>query len=61
MEMKIWRGDAYNQRGEAQLKGYLDTFHLTKGYMLSYCFNQNKVTGLRHLILDDRELVEAVV
>ncbi|MCD7883995.1 MAG: AAA-like domain-containing protein, partial [Lachnospiraceae bacterium] len=33
-ELKIWHGNAYNERGEKQLSDYLDYFHLKKGYML---------------------------
>ena len=61
IELKIWRGNAYNKRGELQLIGYLDHFHLNKGYMLSYNFNKKKVKGVRHIQLGDKELVEAVV
>lgn len=61
IELKIWRGDQYNRRGEDQLLGYLDAFGLKKGYMLSYNFNQNRRTGVRHIQLEGRELVEAVV
>jgi len=31
IELKIWRGDSYNQRGERQLADYLDFFHLKEG------------------------------
>ncbi len=61
IELKIWRGDAYNSRGEKQLSDYLDYFDLKKGYMLSYNFNQKKETGVRKIHLGDRMLVEAVV
>lgn len=27
IEMKVWRGNAYNERGEKQLSDYLDYFH----------------------------------
>ena len=30
IEMKIWHGKEYNERGEEQLKGYLEYFHLKK-------------------------------
>lgn len=39
VELKIWRGNSYNERGEKQLADYLDYFHIRKGYMLSYNFN----------------------
>ena len=35
IELKIWRGDAYNQRGEQQLAEYLDYYHIQTGYMVS--------------------------
>jgi len=61
IELKIWRGNAYNERGEKQLSDYLDYFGLKKGYMLSYNFNQTKETGVREIHIGDRVLVEAVV
>ena len=61
VELKIWRGNAYNQRGEEQLAAYLDHYHLKKGYMLSYNFNQNKKIGVRRIVLQDKVLIEAVV
>ncbi|MCD8336412.1 MAG: AAA-like domain-containing protein, partial [Lachnospiraceae bacterium] len=33
IELKLWRGDAYQTRGEKQLAEYLDYYHLEKGYM----------------------------
>lgn len=60
-ELKIWHGNAYNERGEEQLSGYLDYFHLKKGYMLSFNFNKNKEIGVKDIVLGDKLLVEAVV
>lgn len=61
IEMKIWRGNAYNERGEEQLSGYLEHFHLNKGYMLSFNFNKKKEIGVKEIILRDKILIEAVV
>ena len=61
IEMKIWRGDAYNKRGEEQLCGDLDYLGLKKGYMLSFNFNKNKEIGVKDVVLGDRVVVEAVV
>ena len=61
VELKIWHGNSYNERGEQQLSNYLDYFHLQKGYMLSFCFNKNKNPEVRHIQLGSKELVEAVV
>lgn len=61
IELKIWRGGAYHERGEKQLSDYLDYYHLDKGYMLSFNFNKNKQIGVREIQLGDKILVEGVV
>lgn len=61
IELKIWRGNAYNERGEEQLLEYLDHYHLKKGYMLSFNFNKKKKIGMKRVVLGGKVLVEAVV
>lgn len=61
IEMKVWHGKAYNERGEEQLSCYLDYFHLDKGYMLSFNFNKKKEIGVKDIVLGDKVLIEAVV
>ncbi len=61
IEMKIWRGDAYNTRGEKQLTEYLDFYHINKGYMLSFNFNKSKVSGSKTMQFGDKEIFEVVV
>jgi hypothetical protein len=61
IELKIWRGNAYNERGEQQLTDYLEYFHINKGYMLSYNFNKNKQVGIKEIQIGDKMLIEAVV
>ena len=61
VELKIWRGDAYNERGEQQLSEYLDYYHLDTGYMLSFCFNKNKQPGLHEVMVGEKKLYEVVV
>jgi hypothetical protein len=61
IELKIWRGSAYNERGEQQLSDYLDYFKLKKGYMLSYNFNKNKHIGINTINVGDRVIIEAIV
>lgn len=61
IEMKVWRGNSYNTRGEKQLSGYLDYYHLEKGYMLSFNFNKNKHAGVKEVIVGNKVIVEAVV
>ena len=61
IELKIWRGDRYNEEGERQLISYLDRFGLTTGYMLSFNFNKNKETGVKPVHLGDRTIYEGTV
>ena len=61
VELKIWRGNEYNERGEEQLIGYLDYFHQKKGYMLSFNFNKRKEVGVKVIEVGDKVIVEAVV
>lgn len=61
IEMKIWHGNEYNTRGEEQLLGYLNDYHLERGYMLSFNFNKNKKPGVRELHFKNHTLIEAVV
>ena len=61
VELKIWRGNEYNERGEEQLIGYLDYFHQKKGYMLSFNFNKRKEVGVKVIEVRDKVIVEAVV
>ncbi len=61
IEMKIWRGNAYNERGEKQLIDYLDYYHSDTGYMLSFNFNKKKETGVKTLHIGNKTIVEAVV
>lgn len=61
IELKLWQGNAYHERGERQLSDYLDHYHLDKGYMLSFDFNLNKQIGVRELKIGDKILIEAVV
>ena len=61
IEMKIWHGKEYNERGEKQLAEYLDYYHISKGYMLSFNFNQNKQVGTHTINIGDKTLFEAIV
>ena len=61
IEMKIWHGEEYNNRGEKQLADYLDSYHSNTGYMLSFNFNKNKQIGVHEIVVDDKKIIEAVV
>lgn len=60
-EMKIWRGEEYNRRGEEQLIEYLKDYHLTEGYLVSFNFNRKKTVGVHTLQIGEYTVVEAVV
>ena len=61
IELKIWHGNEYNERGEEQLSEYLDYYHKDTGYMLSFNFNKNKEIGVKEIKLGNKTIVEAVV
>lgn len=61
IEIKIWRGDAYNRRGQKQLAEYLDYYHLDYGYLLSFNFNKNKKAEIKEIIIENRTILEVVV
>ncbi len=61
IEMKIWHGKEYNERGEKQLAEYLDYYHINKGYLLSFNFNQNKEVGTHTIKFGDKTIFEAIV
>lgn len=61
IEMKVWHGEKYHAEGEQQLADYLDYHHLKKGYLLTFNFNQEKETGIKHVQFGDKELIEVTV
>lgn len=61
IELKIWRGEEYNRKGEEQLCDYLEKHNQKKGYLVSFCFNKNKKTGVHYVKIGDKTIVEAVL
>lgn len=61
IELKIWHGKSYHERGEKQLIDYLNHYHKDRGYMLSFNFNKNKEIGVKRVHLGEKVLIEAVV
>lgn len=61
VEMKIWRGEEYNRRGEEQLFDYLDYYHLDRGYLLSFNFNKRKQAGVKEIRYKGKTILEVVV
>lgn len=58
VELKIWHGEKYNEKGEIQLAEYLDKYQLKKGYLLTFNFNKNKTIGVKEVIVNDKTIVE---
>lgn len=61
IELKVWRGNAYHERGESQLLEYLEYYHLDRVYMLSFNFNKKQEIGEKELRIGKKVLIEAVV
>ncbi len=61
VELKIWRGERYNAEGEEQIKGYLDRFGLSTGYLISFSFNKNKKSGVERVNIGDKVVFEGIV
>lgn len=61
IELKIWHGNEYNERGERQLANYLDYFQQEKGYLISFNFNKKKEIGVKELRVKGKTIIEAVV
>lgn len=61
IELKIWRGEEYNTRGEQQLFEYLDFYKSDRGYLLSFNFNKNKQTGVKEIDYKGKKILEVVV
>ena len=61
VELKIWRGKVYHEKGEVQLSEYLEACHLDTGYMLTYNFTKSKKRGVRQHTVNKKRLIEATV
>ncbi len=42
VELKIWHGDKYEEKGRDQLSGYLVTRGMDEGYLVTFDFSKNK-------------------
>ena len=61
IELKIWRGEKYHQRGLKQLANYLDINEQEKGYLLIFNFNNDKEYKEEKLIVEEKEIFEVFV
>ena len=56
VELKIWRGEEYHQKGLKQLYDYLDIKDLDSGYLVIYNFNKNKEYKSEEVIINDKKI-----
>jgi len=56
IELKIWRGHVYHQKGLRQLSDYLDTYSLKEGWLLIYDFNKNKEYRQEQITFGDKQI-----
>lgn len=48
IELKIWHGEKYEERGREQLAGYIATRGLAEGYLVTFDFSKNKMPAVPH-------------
>ncbi len=61
VELKIWRGEEYYRKGEKQLAEYLEAYQADKGYLLCFCFNNKKKTGVWETDCNGKKILEVVL
>ena len=61
IELKIWHGERYKEKGEEQILRYLEYWNLDTGYLLSFNFNKKKNTGVTQVRIGDKLLYEGIV
>lgn len=61
IELKIWRGERYHEKGEQQIIDYLNYWNLDTGYMLSFNFNKEKDSGVKRVEIRGKVLFEGTV
>lgn len=61
IEIKLWRGKKYEEKGYEQLAGYMKARGMQKGYLLSFCDNKKSPRGNRLVNYNGCEIYEIVV
>ena len=61
IELKIWHGEKYHQRGLKQLRDYLDINEQDKGYLLIFNFNKDKEYKKEIINNDGKEIIAVFV
>ena len=61
IELKVWRGEEYHEKGLKQLVNYLNINDQNKGYLLVFNFNKNKEYKKEELIVEGKEIFQVFV
>lgn len=61
IEMKIWRGKKYHEKGIKQLCDYLDIHDLDKGYLVIFNFNKEKEYKAEEINTDNKNIFSVFV
>ena len=61
IELKVWHGEEYHEKGLKQLANYLDINNQDRGYLLVFNFNKNKEYKKEELIIEEKEIFEVFV
>lgn len=63
IELKIWHGQQYRQKGLEQLEEYLDSRNCANGYLVSFNFNEKKAYLQNKIVLEksNKEVFEIIV
>ncbi|MCI9174856.1 MAG: hypothetical protein HFH49_07905 [Lachnospiraceae bacterium] len=61
IELKLWKGTAYEKKGYDQLADCLDANGMKRGYLISFCRNPQKTA--RHSLFCHRghEICESII
>ena len=61
IELKIWHGEKYHERGLEQLEDYLEINGQDKGYLLIFNFNKDKEYKKEVINNDGKEIIAVFV
>lgn len=61
VELKIWNGEPYRQKGIEQLEQYMDEQGVKEGYLLTFNFNKNKGYTSEWTNVNNKKIFEVMV
>ena len=61
IELKLWKGEKYEEKGIHQLVDYLNINDEDKGYLLVFSFNKNKEYINNWIKEDGKDIFEVIV